>query len=213
MILFFLYLFILLQTHSRAYTNMPSTQVLAAKTMSLNDRYPVYSVNEVFKHNILLTLAYMQQKSTNQAIDGKTVDKPIHYEFTLHQGQVFAFHDAFLPIYNGKVVETTNAHFNAQEGFTSDGYLIGDGVCHLASLIDYAAQSAGLGVVAPTSHDFANIPGVPKQYGVAIYTTSSQPAASAQQNLYITNTLSQDVTMVFDYHDSILTVSIVKQTS
>lgn len=207
------FLSVLFHSNIPAPATIPGERVLAVKTMSLDNRYPVQPVNEVFKQNILLTLAYMRQKTVIPFLDANSVDKPMYYELTLHQGETFAFHDTVLPEYNGKVVATTNAHFNSREGFKSDGYLIGDGVCHLASLIGFAAQSAGLGVTAPTSHDFANIPDVPKQYGVSIYAIPSDPLASARQNLYITNTFSNDITMVFDYHDSVVKVSIVKQTS
>lgn len=213
MIPFILYLFILFRLNASPHAQIPGGSVLSVKTMSLNNRYPVPSVNEVFKQNILLTLIYMKQKGTGDKVEIKSVDQPIHYSLTLHKGEVFAFHDKILPAYYGKVVATTHAHFNGEEGFRSDGYLTGDGVCHLASLIDYVASSAGLRVEAPTSHDFANIPQVPKQYGVAIYTTPGEPTTSAQQNLYITNTLGQDITMVFDYSHSLLKVSIIKQSS
>lgn len=210
-----LIVYLIIQLHMLApgQTSIPSGNILAEKTMSLNNRYQVPSVNEVFKQNILITMIYMQQKGSRHTIEAQSLDQPIHYALTLHKGDVFAFHDEILPAYSGKVVATTQAHFNWEEGFKSDGYLTGDGVCHLASLIDYAAQSAGLSVVAPTSHDFAAIPDVPKQYGVSIYTLPGEPATSARQNLYITNTLPHDVTMVFDYHDSLLKVSVVKQSS
>jgi len=200
------------QFSTHTYTYMPSAHVLAVKTMSLDNRYPEQSVNKIFKENILLATAYMRGEKRTGAIDSNSIDKPFHYEITLHKGEVFAFHDDVLPQYSGKVVATTHAHFNGKEGFKSDGYLTGDGVCHLASLIDFTAQSAGLNVFAPTSHDFANIPDVPKEYGVGIYSVPSEPMVNAQHNLYVTNTLSQDIKMVFDYHNSMLKVSIVKQT-
>lgn len=208
-----LYALILLHFKSPAQFDLPKGDVLAVKTMSLDNRYPVPAVNEVFKQNILLTLAYMQGEKPLQPVEETAIDKPVHYAITLHQGEVFAFHDDLLPEYAGKVVATTQAHFNSQEGFKSDGYLIGDGVCHLASLIDFAARRAGLMVVAPTRHDFAPIPDVPKQYGVSIYASPTESSASAVQNLYITNPLSQTVMIVFDYHDSRLQVTILKQTS
>lgn len=206
-------LMFLLRMHFFLPGFVPDENVLAVKSMSLDNRYPVKSVNEVFKQNILLTVAYMEQHGTVPTIDTKTIDKPLHHAITLHNGEVFAFHDNILPAYKSKVVATTNAHFNGQEGFKSDGYLIGDGVCHLASLIAFAARSAGLGVVSPTSHDFADIPDVPKQYGVSIYASPTRSVNSERQNLYITNTFSEDVTIVLDYQNSTLKVTILKQTS
>lgn len=206
-------IFVLLNTQLPVLPVMPDTRLLAVKTMSLNDRNGVETVNSVFKQNILLTLAYMQQREEINTPDMQSLDKPFHFILTLHKGEVFAFHDKVLPEFDGKVTSTTNAHFNPEEGFISDGYLYGDGVCHLASLIDYAATSAGLDVIAPTSHAFADIPGVPEQYEVSIYTTPSETATSAKQNLYITNNFSGDVALVFEYQNSLLKVSILKQST
>lgn len=69
----------------------------------------------------------------------------------------------------------------ATEGLISDGYLTGDCVCHLASLIYWAARDAGLTALAPTNHDFTTIPEVPKEYGVSIYFTPGAREANAQK--------------------------------
>jgi len=183
---------------------------LATHEISLNERYSNAFVNDVFKDNILLTLNYLDGAvESPKDISWSEVEKPFHYEFTLKPGEGFAFHDKLLPEYSGRVVKTTNAHFNFQDGFKSDGYLTGDGVCHLASLIYWVAKEAGLATVAPRNHDFANIPGVPREYGVSIYARPGE-AASAYQNLYITNNKELPVRFVFDYNDSELTVSIFK---
>ena len=126
-------------------------------------------------------------------------------------GQEFVFHDQILPEYKGSVVRTTNAHFNYQDGFKSDGYLTGDGVCHLASLIYWTAKDAGLEAYAPTDHDFAEIPGVPKEYGVSIYDLPGAFETSARQNLYITNNLDKPVSFIFNYDGSNLTVDVIKE--
>lgn len=185
---------------------------LAQHQMSLDDRYPDTFVNGIFKDNILLNISYLDDSTTKGNVNWNQVEKPFHYSFTLKPGQSFAFHDTLLPQYQGKVVKTTNAHFNAQEGFKSDGYLFGDGVCHLASLINWSAKDAGLEVYAPTNHDFANIPDIPRQFGVAIY---SAPGSSSDEmeNLYITNNKLSDVTFVFDYSGDNLNVSVEQNTS
>lgn len=194
-----------------APVNMGSTSVpIASHTISMTNRYGNDFVNGVFKDNILLTMSYMrgETKSKNE-INWEEVQKPFHYEFTLKPGEGFAFHDILLPQYSDKVVKTTNSHYNYQEGFKSDGYLMGDGVCHLASLIYWAAKDADLAAYAPANHDFAVIPDVPKEYGVAIYNIP-QTRQGANSNLYIVNNKETPVHFVFDYKNENLTVQVLK---
>lgn len=184
---------------------------LAQKTMSLKNRYGNSYVNDIFKNNILLSLAYMDGRIRQKSdINWQELEKSSSFKLMLKQGEIFAFHEYVLPEYKNKRVVTTNAHFGAYEGFLSDGYLIGDGVCHLASLIKWAAKDAGLSVLAPTNHDFAYIPEIPKEYGVSIYTIPSQPSSSALQNLYIENTFDKPVTFTFNYTKGILNLTITK---
>lgn len=175
--------------------------LLAKRAFSLNRRYSNTFVNDVFRDNILLTMKYLS---------GQNMEKNSHYEMELKPDEVFAFHDSILPHYQSEVVKTTNAHFSADEGFKSDGYLIGDGVCHLASLIYWAAKEAGLEAVAPVNHDFANIPEIPKEYGVAIFSLKGQASGSAQQNLYIKNNHKNPVVFKFDYDGENLQVAVVE---
>ncbi len=181
--------------------------ILASHQFSLEDRYQVASVNNVFKENILLSLAYLRGISKTTPVDWSEVNKPFHFELTLKPGQVFAFHDSVLPQYKGKEGYTTHAHFDYQEGFLSDGYLYGDGVCHLASLIYWVAKDAGLDTNAPTNHDFAVIPDVPKEYGVAIYYAPGEESTSANENLYITNNKDKEISFVFDFDGNDLKVT------
>jgi hypothetical protein len=132
------------------------------------------------------------------------VESPFHYEFSLEPGQEFAFHDKTLPEYSLNLVKTTDSRFNWDDGYKSDGYLTGDGVCHLASLIYWSAKDAGLDAIAPRNHDFAKIPEVPKEYGVAILSTDPN------QNLYIINNLTKKITFGFDYDGANLTVSVTE---
>lgn len=183
---------------------------IASHTMSLENRYGNAYVNGVFKDNILLTLSYMRDSvATRGQVVWEEVEKPFIYEFELKPGEEFAFHDQVLPRYGGNVVKTTNAHFNYADGFKSDGYLMGDGVCHLASLIYWAAKDAGLTAIAPHNHDFAVIPDVPREYGVGIYFMPGVVESSGQSNLYITNSKENPVKFVFEYKDNALTVSVV----
>ena len=179
--------------------------VIASHSFSLEDRYDNKFVNDVFKDNILLALKYMngdvKQKSE---ISWPEIEKPFNFEFTLAPGERFAFDGNLLPEYSNNVVKTTNARFIGSEGFKYDGDLIGDGVCHLASLIYWTARDADLSAFAPSNHNFAKINNVPRQYGVAILSTT--PLG----NLYVTNNRAKPITFVFSYDGINLTVSITQ---
>ncbi len=191
--------------------DFPSSQILSYKEMSLDDRYSNSFVNEVFKNNILLNLAYMQGKvSSVKDINWEEIVKPFKYEFTLDPAKSFAFHDDILDKYKNSLVKTTNAHFNAAEGFKTDGYLFGDGVCHLASLLYWAAKEANLETEAPTSHDFMPIPDIPRPYGVSIYSSPQAIYSNALQNLYITNNKPKPITFKFEYQDNKVKVTVVE---
>jgi len=191
--------------------NQTQNQLLARHEMSLSDRYPIPSVNKVFSDNILLTLGYLTGNVKNSSqINWDTVHKSATYEFSLQPGEVFAFHDDVLPQFANKKIITTNAHFDASEGFEYDGDLYGDGVCHLASFMNWVARDAGLEVVAPTPHNFAVIPGINAKYGTAIYYAAGETSSNEAQNLYIENTLDKPVQFVFTYENNNLTLSIYK---
>lgn len=180
-----------------------SSVALASRSFSMEDRYNNKFVNDVFKDNILLTIAYMDKTVTSKAnLDWTKVEAPFHYEFTLQPGAVFAFHDGILPKYKANVVKTTGVEFNSEEGFKYDGDLVGDGVCHLASFINWVAKDAGLDSYAPSNHNFAKINDVPKEYGVGIL------APSEYGNLYVTNNKTVPVTFAFDFDGTNLKVSV-----
>jgi hypothetical protein len=193
-------------------SKQPEQELIASHVMPLNDRYPVQSVSDVFRDNILLTVHYLSGSISNPSqINWDEIRQPYKYEFRLKPGEVFAFHEDVLSEYQGKVVLTTKAHFNAQEGFVSDGYLFGDGVCHFASLMNWVASDAGLKVAAPVNHNFANISDLPMEHGTAIYYSPGESSVNQMQNLYITNTTNQDVKFVFEYSsDEKLKVSVYK---
>jgi hypothetical protein len=184
--------------------------VLASRTFSLDDRYRNAFVNDIFKDNILLTMSYMDgQVKTKDQIDWSKVRADFSYQFTLKPGEEFAFHDQTLPEYSKNIVATTNAHYNFDDGFESDGYLTGDGVCHLASFIYWVAKDANLTAYAPTNHDFANIPDVPKEYGVAIF-ANPYAKEGANSNLYIINNKEKPVTFEFSYKNNNLSMSVTE---
>lgn len=176
--------------------NLPAGRqgVRAERTFSLTNRYPDPWVNDIFRYNIVHTLSLMNSQS---------------YSFTLNPGEVFAFHEDVLPQFEGKVTQTTRAHFNHTDGFKSDGWLMGDGVCHLASLIFWAAKDAGLEALAPTNHNFAEIAEVPKEYGVSIYFLPGAHDSNAKQNLYVSNTWDTPVQFIFAFDGTSLTVKVI----
>ena len=189
----------------------PNSYLLAQKEMSLDNRYSNQFVNDVFKDNILLNLAYLNGRVTSQKdIKWDEITKPFQYEFKLDPNKTFAFHEDVKDKYKASLVKTTNTHFNSAEGFKTDGYLFGDGVCHLASLINWAAKEAGLEVEAPTNHNFATIPDIAKEYGVSIYSSPATKGSNALQNLYITNNKGKPITFKFEYKNNKVYVAIVE---
>lgn len=198
-------------TFGQVLASVPEEQIIASHEISLENRYPVKSVSEVFKDNILLNIAYMEGRvSSPRKINWDEVKKPFQYRFVLEPNKTFAFHDDVLEPYKASLVQTTRAHFNASEGFKSDGYLFGDGVCHLASLMYWVAKDAGLDTLAPTNHDFMNIPEVSREYGVSIFSNSFSKGSHAKQNLYITNNKEKPITFKFDYNGDKLKVSVAE---
>lgn len=188
-----------------------NVEPLASRDFSLEKRYNDSFVNEVFKDNILLTIKYLTGDKINpKKINFEDVRKPFEYKLILEPGDTFAFHDDVLPEYDGKVARTTNAHFNAQDGFKSDGFLMGDGVCHLASLLYWVARDAGLETKARVNHNFANIPEVPKDYGVSIYAYPGRQYTDQMQNLYITNNKNREIAFEFKYDGENLKITVVE---
>ena len=204
-------IFIALAMWTTTMVTPTPTRVLGDASFSLADRYANTYVSDVFSENILLTLAYMRGTIKDHNVNWDSVRAPFDYSITLKPGDVFAFHEDVLPEFNGKVVATTNAHFGSQEGFKSDGYLVADGVCHLASLINEAATRAGLHVVAPTNHDFAVIPEVDRKYGTAIYFMPGEKGTNEMQNLYVQNNKDKPVTLTFIHQGTNLDVQVTEE--
>lgn len=185
---------------------------LAQVRYSLTNRASDSWVNEVFTDNILLTVNYIGARiDPKKPIVWDEIRKPTTISFTLKPGETFAFHDSFLAEYQNKNVVTTKAHFVANEGFRSDGWLMGDGVCHLASFMAKVAKDAKLIVVAPTSHEFMQIPDIDPVDGVSIYSAPNNYATSARQNLYITNSYNKEVVFVFEYTTENLRIKIIEE--
>lgn len=192
--------------------NPADVNLLASQSISLENRYGNKFVNDVFRDNILLNVAYLSGKvKKKEDINWDDIKKPFEYKFTLMPDKTFAFHDDVLDEYKKSLVKTTNARFNFDDGFKSDGYLTGDGVCHLASLIYWSAKTAGLSAFAPVNHDFAVIPEIDREFGVSIYKTPGNYSANAIQNLYIKNNRKKPVVFEFAYKNSQLKLSVYEE--
>ena len=164
--------------------------ILAEYLLDLTIRDEDPKANQGFGDNILLALHYLKGDIEGPKIDWNWTRKPFEVSFVLQPGEVFAFHNNVLPEYSSPVV-AINSEFLTTEGYKSVWGLGGNGVCHLASLMNWVASEAGLEVVAPNGHNFAPIPGVPKEYGTSIR------SQSPNQNLYIVNSL--DYPIVFEF--------------
>lgn len=174
-----------------------SGDILAQKTLDLTNRQPDPRVNEVFSDNIVLTLRHLDHKYGTQHNNWQEVRKPFKASFTLKPGEVFAFQEDVMSEFKDKIVKTTNSTFNSQQGFRSSGWLMGDGVCHLASFINITARQAGLTVVAPVNHNFASIPDIPREFGTSIFYMPGNASGNARQNLYVVNNLDHEITFSF----------------
>ncbi|CAN5309679.1 hypothetical protein BH10PAT2_BH10PAT2_3850 [soil metagenome] len=187
----------------------PQPRILASEEYSLTNRYKNTFVNDVFADNILLTLSYMSgQTKVGDTVNWESIHQPTEYHFVLQPGKTFAFHDQILEEYKDSLSQTTNADFSSDEGFKSDGWLVGDGVCHLASFINQVASEAGLQVEAPTNHNFAKIEDVDKKYGTAIYYIAGEKSMSSKQNLYVTNTTDRPIAFVFSHKPTSLEIAV-----
>lgn len=183
---------------------------IASRSFLLSKRYGNEMVSDVMKKNILLTLAYERGLvRKGEPINWDLVQRPFFADIDLSPGTLFSFHEDVLDKYKNLEKHTLNAHFNSDEGFISDGYLVGDGVCHLASLIYWAAKDAGLAVEAPTNHDFAVIPEISREYGVSIYYDPGNFQNNALQNLYIQNNKNKTIQIEFTYNGDRLAVNII----
>lgn len=195
--------------------NFAQERVLAKKDFDLTDRLPNKGGSDIFADNIVLSLHYLKGdvnslKTTpvivnETSLDWQKVRAPFEVSFKLEKGEVFAFdNNAVLPEYKGRIKASTNSKFYMQEGYKSLAGLGGNGVCHLASLINWVSQDAGLKVVAKVNHDFWPIPDVPREYGTSIFSTIPE------QNLYIENTKDNPVEFKFDVEKNKITLKITE---
>lgn len=168
--------------------------VLASETMDLSYRYPEPSVSEGFKTNILIAVSYLMK-------NGSIVLKP---------GEVFAFHRNLLPEFEKEKIITQESGFGIKDGYLYVAGLPGNGVCHLASLMNQVASEANLAVTAEVNHNFAQIPGIDKKYGTSIYFLPGGGSSTERQNLYIKNNKKFPVEFKFVLEGELLSFKIVE---
>lgn len=173
-------------------------RVLASEEMDLNYRYPVLSISEGFKENILIAVSYFNKEAGREGV------------IILNPNEVFSFHKNILPEFEKDKIVTQESGFVAKDGYKYVAGLAGNGVCHLASLMNEVAAEAGLEVTAPTSHDFAKIPGVEAKYGTSIKYVENGGAVTERQNLYIRNNFDYPVKLLFTLDENNLRFTVVK---
>lgn len=164
-------------------------EVLAEHQLDLSNRNPSSQINGVFAFNVLHALTYFPET------------------IILQPGEVFAFHEHVLPEFKDQPLKTGGTLFSTKEGYQTALGLSGNGVCHLASLMNWTASEAGLEVTAKVSHSFAPIPGVPKEFGTSIRTLPAS-ANTQNQNLYLKNNFDFPVELVFEEIDKNLNFKI-----
>ena len=165
-------------------------------------------VGSVLRDNIILQLHYIKgdvlsfskkgEVNSPDDLDWGALRKPFSGYFILNEGETYAFHSDLLPEFqNGKVI-ATGATFGWNQGFKSYGGLSGNGVCYLASFMNWVSSDAGLAVTAKVNHDFYPVPGVPREYGTSIYVLPGSTVGQ-KQNLYITNNLGRPVAFFYAF--------------
>lgn len=186
--------------------------VLSTGRMDLSYRYPVENTSKVFTENILINLYYLSRLGrgeNGQVIEGFKPQENVTASFslTLQPGEVFAFHDKVLDQYKESKIIAPEGGYRAKDGYILLGGLYGNGVCHLATLMNYVAQHSGVEVTALTRHDFAAIPGFDREYGTSISTGN----APERQNLYIKNDKEMPLELRFDLqgNELVFTISLV----
>jgi hypothetical protein len=165
-------------------------------------------VGPVLRDNIILQLHYIKGDVLEFAkegvvtspndLDWEALRKPFSGYFILNEGETYAFQPDILPEFQTGKVIATPAKFGWNDGFKSYGGLSGNGVCYLASFMNWVGKGAGLSVTAKVNHDFYPVPGVPREYGTAIYVLPGS-SIGKDQNLYITNNLGRPVALFYAF--------------
>lgn len=194
--------------------------VLARESIDLTKRVPDPVVSRLFADNILLNLHYMKGDVSDVSYEPKKgavrpilwdkVREPFSFSIRLEPGEVLAYHDDVLPEFEGRKIRTGWTQFSMMEGYKIFDGLWGDGVCHLATLINWVSSKAGLRVKALVNHDFFPVPGVDRKYGTSIvYIPGSY--TTEMQNLYVENTFNSPVLLKFSARSDGVDLSVVAE--
>ena len=190
-------------------------EILAERQLDLTTRHPDENINGVFADNILLAVWYFSGQS--QPPESTRILDRIIVEVELGPGEVWAFHDMVLPEFKPEALETSGGsliasgtRYTAKEGYRTALGLPGNGVCHLATLMNWVASEAGLEVTAKVNHNFAPVPGVPEKYGTSIRYSPDGSLNSANQNLYIKDNFDDPIRLIFTLEGSSLKLRIVR---
>lgn len=204
--------------------------VLASHELDLTNRLDNAYGSSVFADNILLALHYLKNDVNDLkkdsiiiselSLDWDKVRKPFEVSLTLQPSESFAYHQNTLAEFNSPKY-TMNSRFYGEEGYKFLTGLGGNGVCHLASLINWTASNArlaedgeskraGLEVVAKVNHDFWPVPGVPREYGTSIF-YAPNGGNSQNQNLYIKNNFDYPVKFEFKADQNRVKLTIFKE--
>lgn len=182
------------------HRTLTGPEIIAQQTLPLSEYQGenVDYVSQAASDNILLALHYLAKTVPKQgeAIAWAQARQPQLISLELNPGEMFAFHPETLSKFQGKSVKAVQTNFYRSDGYVADNGLVGNGVCYLASLMNWVASEAGLAVTAEVDHDFFPVPNVPPEYGTSIFYTPGS-SASQDQNLYIENTLDVPVYLVF----------------
>lgn len=199
------------QSEGGLLSPIPANQdvILAEHNLDLSNRSEDAKVNEIFADNILLALHYFAGDGQKVKGDWEKVQEPFEFSFNLQPGETFAFHDSLLPEFRDLPVKTGGTNYSGQDGYKITGGLWGNGVCHLASLINWTASEAGLEVTAKVNHNFMAIPDVPRKFGASIRSLPKS-ANSQNQNLYIKNNFDFSVEFVFSADNEAVGLKITK---
>lgn len=176
------------------------SEIITQHTLPLSESQgeDVDYISRAASDNILLALHYLADTVPKQgeAVDWEQIRQPQLISLKLNPGEVFAFHPETLSKFQNKPVKAVQTNFYGSDGYVVDNNLIGNGVCYLASLMNWTASEAGLAVTAKINHDFFPVPNVPSEYGTSIFYIPGADS-SQNQNLYIENTLGVPVFLVF----------------
>ncbi|MCL5438660.1 MAG: hypothetical protein M1268_01585 [Patescibacteria group bacterium] len=203
--------------------------VLAEHSMDLRNRIEDKYENEVFSDNIILALHYFKGDANNfkidksktgpQNIEWEKIREPFSFSFELKPDEVFAFHRNISRDYLNSNIKTVGSRYNFEDGYKAVAGLSGNGVCHLASFINWTAQDVPLidgkklKVTAKVSHDFAEIPGVPQEFGTSIFYSPFGAGNSQNQNLYIKNTFPKPLKFTFSVKKEKVDLKILEEKS